>query len=515
MLTPSIVPDAKVRGRLAVYAITIFFSSAGLMALEIAAARLLAPYIGVSLYSWTAIIGVILGGLSLGSWLGGVWADRGAGEEAAGWTLGLGAIACSGVLLLLTVIAPLLQGSELGLLSISFLFVAALFFLPAVLIGIVTPLLTTLALHLDTRTGHIVGMMHALAAFGSIAGTFATGYLFIQYFGTQAVILGTAAILGLQAIWFLWHSRKALASLAVAAVALLGWTAQRNGFVPYCDRETSYFCIRVLDMSEAVRFGEVRAMILDHLVHGVNHRQQPSLLLSPYAHLMDELIAQHHNDKGRPLRAFFAGGGAYTQPRALRSHQPDAEIVIAELDPAVTEVARAQLFYDAAADRIIHSDARRVLTEQSPQYFDVVVGDVFHDIAIPHHLVTVEYARLVRTRLVDDGMYILNVIDAHPDPLLVKSISKTLGEVFPHVQIWLDEWPAEPARMTYVLAASAAAPTAAGTHRSRRGPLRRWQEVTRQIAASGTPLAALPVLTDDLAPVEQLLSSLVFGELGR
>ena len=52
------------------------------------------------------------------------------------------------------------------------LLVLALFLLPAVLIGIVTPLLTTLALARSRRTGHIVGMMHALGATGSIIGTF-------------------------------------------------------------------------------------------------------------------------------------------------------------------------------------------------------------------------------------------------------------------------------------------------------------------------------------------------------
>ena len=58
------------------YALAIFLSSAGLMVLEIAAGRLLAPYIGVSLYSWTAIIGVVLAGIAFGTWLGGRYADR-------------------------------------------------------------------------------------------------------------------------------------------------------------------------------------------------------------------------------------------------------------------------------------------------------------------------------------------------------------------------------------------------------------------------------------------------------
>ena len=187
--------------------------SALVLVVEIVAARLIAPFVGVSLYSWTAIIGVVLGGLSLGNWLGGVWADRGGSERSAGLVLGLGALSCIAILLLLTLVAPPLQRSALGLLTVSFLFVAALFFVPAMLLGVVTPLLTTLALRLDARTGHIVGMMHALAAFGSIVGTFATGYLFIQYFGTHAVIIGTGAVLGLLALAFLLPARGTVPSL--------------------------------------------------------------------------------------------------------------------------------------------------------------------------------------------------------------------------------------------------------------------------------------------------------------
>ena len=71
--------------RIAGYGTIIFFSSALLLVLEIVAGRLIAPYVGVSLYTWTAVIGVILAGLSVGNWLGGVWADRGAGGAAAGW----------------------------------------------------------------------------------------------------------------------------------------------------------------------------------------------------------------------------------------------------------------------------------------------------------------------------------------------------------------------------------------------------------------------------------------------
>ena len=158
------------------YGATIFLSSAILLVLEIVAGRLIAPYVGVSIYSWTSIIGVILAGLSLGNWLGGRWADREGGEKAVGLVLMLAAVFCIASLLMLTLVAPVLQSSQLDLISSSFFYVLSMFFIPAVLLGVVTPLLTTLALRLDQRIGHIVGRMHALAALGSILGTFITGY---------------------------------------------------------------------------------------------------------------------------------------------------------------------------------------------------------------------------------------------------------------------------------------------------------------------------------------------------
>jgi len=501
------------RGRIAGYAVAIFLSSASLMVLEIAAARLLAPYIGVSLYSWTAIIGVVLGGLSLGNWIGGVWADRGGSGRSAGLALGFGALSCLGVLLLLTLVAQPLQRSELGLMTLSFLFVAALFFLPAMLLGVVTPLLTTLALRLDPRTGHIVGMMHALAALGSIIGTFATGYLFIQYFGTYAVIIGTGAVLGLLALAFLLHARWSLLGLALLAVAIAGWTQVRGGYLQPCDRESNYFCIKVVDMSGKVPFGHARGMVLDHLLHGISHETRPELLISPYTHLMDELIAAHLGDRESPS-FFFAGGGSYSQPRAVQSLYPGARIVVAELDPQVTAVAQSSLYFEPGDVRIIHSDARQVLQRLQGERFDVIVGDVFHDIAVPYHLVTREYAELVRSRLAPGGLYTLNVVDVYPDPRLVKSMLKTLRQVFARVRVWIEDrtWP--DSRVTYVISAG---DTHSAPERlaSRRGPRREWHDVTASLAGQGTPLSALPLLTDDHVPVERLLSRLIFTELGR
>ncbi|MES9957136.1 MAG: fused MFS/spermidine synthase [Sedimenticola sp.] len=498
------------------YALTIFLSSAFLLVLEMVAGRLIAPYVGVSLYTWTSIIGVVLAGLSLGNWIGGVWADRGGSNRSAGLVLMASALASLAVLLILTWVAPPLQESGLSLLSISFLMVLALFFLPAVLLGIVTPLLTTLALKLDRRTGHIVGMMHALAALGSILGTFVTGYWLVQYMGTRNIIILTAVGLFLLALPLLRRSGKTVpvASLMLAAV-LSGVTWIQGGFANPCDRESSYFCIRVVDSSGEAPFGEARSMILDHLIHGTNHKQEPGLLMAPYVQLMDELVLDHW--AGSPpenTRFFFAGGGAYTQPRAVQSLYEDAEVTVAELDPLVTLVAREQLYLDERDMEIHHKDARVVLQQMEKGAFDVIVTDVFHDIAVPYHLVTREYAELVKSRLDRDGLYTLNLVDIFPDPKLVKSMVKTLESVFSHVHVWIDKLPEESSRLTYVISASDLRKPPE-VIRSKRGFKRAWVRMTGPVKTTGTPIDELPLFSDDFVPVDRLVASLFLSDVGK
>lgn len=502
--------------RLAWYGATVFLSSALLLVLEIVAGRLIAPYVGVSLYTWTSIIGVILAGLSLGNWLGGRWADRGGDEAAAGITLAFSGLASLGILLVLTLVAPVIQDSGLSLLGASFLFVLSLFFLPAVLLGVVTPLLTTLALALDSRAGHVVGRMHALAALGSILGTFAAGYWLIQSFGTRSVVVGSGvALLLLSVPYFLGRRRlRVLVAILLATVAVSALTGARNGFLDPCDRESQYYCLRVVDVSGDVPlFGRAHGLVLDHLLHGINHQLDAKVLISPYVHLMDELARDHLGAAADSASYFFAGGGAYTHPRALRARSPEARVVVAELDPAVTRLARDRMFLDTQGMEIIHQDARMALSERSGERFDIVIGDVFHDVAVPYHLTTLEYAQLVKQRLVEEGLYAMNVVDAHPDPLLVKSLYKTLSEAFAHVHVWLEALPTVTERVTYVISASDRAPPARIDSRS--GFARSWQRLPEETLSVGTPLDALPVLTDDFVPVDRLISRLIVDGLGH
>jgi hypothetical protein len=411
-------------------------------------------------------------------------------------------------------VAPAIQANGLDLLTASFLYVMSLFFIPAVLLGVISPLITAIALRSDDRTGHVVGRMHALSALGGIAGTFASGYWLIQYFGTRSVILGCAALLFAIALPYAWHRHRTTVSAAAAVAALLaGFTEIRQGFAVPCDRETQYYCIRVVDATAQVPFGQARAMVLDHLLHGINHRDQPQLLVAPYVHLMDELMIAQLEERAATARYFFAGGGAYTHPRALRHLAPEAQITVAELDPQVTEAAETRMYLDSAGMRIIHDDARIVLQRLSSERFDVIVGDVFHDVVVPYHFTTREFAALVRERLSEGGIYVMNLVDAPRDPLLVKAIVKTLSREFARVDVWLGEGGSIDRRNTYVVSASDR-DRLPETLQATRGLPRSWWKITDGLLGSGTPLASLPVLTDDHAPVERFVARLLTGRLG-
>ena len=381
------------------YGATVFLSSAVLLVLEITAGRLIAPYVGVTIYSWTSIIGVVLAGLSLGNWIGGRWADRGAGERSVGIVLLLSAAFSLFSLLSLAMLASVLQESKLDLVSSSFIYILGTFFIPSVLLGIPTPILTTMALTLDTRTGHIVGRMNALAALGSIIGTFVTGFLLIQYVGSRNVIILSAVLLVLLALPFFRRGNRATPIVLIVCLGIVSWvTHSRDGFTNPCQYESNYFCLRVVDVPEMSPFGNARALVLDHLIHGINHETQAEMLIPPYMHLMQELVVNHFaTEPQRPRKYFFAGGGSYTQPRAVLALEPEAEVTVAELDPLVTRVVEDDMYVDTANMQVLHGDARTSLYRHDGALFDVVVTDAFHDIAIPYHLVTQEFIQLVRS----------------------------------------------------------------------------------------------------------------------
>lgn len=503
---------------IAIYlAITGLSAACGLV-IEIVAGRMIAPYLGMSLYTWTAIIAVVLAGFSAGHWVGGWLAEKppGHARRAVAFSLFLaGLTAALSLVFLRTLSGPILS---LGMAPVPtiLLLTFALFFPPSFFVGIPSPTLTKLAIdEAPHRMGTLLGAFYAVGAFGSIVGTLAAGYLFISYFGSIRTILTVAFLyLAMAAVLLLQDRRRTAQPLLAPGTILpvilaafvfsgaLAWGRGVLAFVENCTRESAYYCIRVIDISDEIGL-PARTMVLDNLGHGTNLRDRPDIFLTPYVEAQDNLVRIHFANRQGDVSAFFIGGGAYTLPRAWIARWPRSHATVAEVDPDVTASAR-QSFWLQDDPRLIvhHEDARRALMRESAKSFDIIVGDAFHDIAVPQHLVTQEFFAVVKNRLKDGGIYLMNVVDSGDHPRFALSIVKSLEGDFPVVELWQPEGQGD--RQTFVILAGSK-PTAVAALQSRVDADSNWQRLTPAAIANLTNATAPLILTDDFAPVDRLI----------
>lgn len=503
------------------YAIALFISSACGLIIEIVAGRLIAPYVGMSLYTWTAIIAVVLAGLSIGHWIGGRLAqphvDAARGGRRVAIALGLSAVSSLASLMLLRTVSGYLLGGNLSPIPAIVALTSALFLLPSLFVGIVSPILTKLAVDDDPlHPGPVIGRMYALGTLGSIAGTLSAGYFFISWIGSTGTVIAVAATYAVLGLAFaISDNLRAifLAFIVVCGGSLSWWGERIQAFTSPCHMESDYFCIRLADYSDQTGRPST-LMALDHLVHSINDRDDPGLLYSPYIHAVDELFKRRFANKPKDFspRAFFIGGGGYSLPRAWSDDYAQPELIVAEIDPEVTRAASDSLWLDPGDPNIEihHRDARALLQSLADdEPFDLIFGDAFHDISIPPHLVTQEFHGEIAKRLSPGGVYAINVVDAGANPRFLYSLVKTLRQDFASVEAWIERGEAgNPGRVTFVVLASDQ-PTPANALTSVRGMDRNWRRWPTGDLESRIAKARVPLLSDDFAPVDRLMSGLL------
>ncbi|TCO72372.1 fused MFS/spermidine synthase [Rhodovulum euryhalinum] len=478
--------------------------SAASLVVEIVAGRMIAPYVGMSLYTWTAVIAVVLAGFSAGHWWGGRIAERETGPalRVTGWAM-LGAAVTTGgaVLLLRQVAGPVLEGLDQPLAAITLL-AAAVFFLPSFFAGVPAPVLSIVAIRAGGRSGHALGAMFASGAIGAIAGTLLAGFLFISWLGAALTLATVTACYGVVAAMMFRLAAAGPGLPALAALAgALGLAGGGLALPRICDAESQYFCIRTVEL-EPGDPGAVRLMVLDHLAHGISGRDDPTLAYTEHSAMLDGITRMRMQD--RRFHAFFIGGGSYSVPRIWAARGAGV-VTVAEIDPEVTRIAASDFWFDPQTTQVIHQDARRALLLRPELRFDVVVGDAFTDIAVPAHLVTREFFELVRDRLVADGIYVMTVID-HADRLeALAAIVATLREVFPAVEVWTEMRPPEPGerRVFALVAGQAQSPV---DELALRAPEPRSFAPLDDRFIDGLLADTAPtVLTDDYAPIDRLV----------
>lgn len=479
-----------------------FLAAGTVLVLEIAAGRLLAPYVGVSLTTYSGIIGVILAGIALGAWAGGRIADRGQPARLLGPTFVAGGLAAMAGVPVVDVVGGLGMGGD----PVAIVVLAAVGFVaPAAILSAIGPLIVRASLVDLASSGSLVGRLSAIATVGAISGTFVTGFVLLGLVPTRLLIGGAGGVLVLVGIGLIAGARGrgtiGSGALAVGGLLLVGGATLRSP--EPCDRESAYFCMQVVT-SPTDPTG--RTLVLDRVSHAFVDLADPTELGFRYVGWFADASADLVAARQERLEALHIGGGGFTFPRYLAATAPDSRHTVLELDAEVVAIAQERLGF-APTERIAVrvGDARLGIAGVPTASVDLVVGDAFGGLSVPWHLTTREFLVEVDRALRPDGRYLMNLIDG-PRQEFVRAEIATLRTIWQHVVVI-----AAPSTLAGQTGGNV---VLLGSHDpldlaslGRRLQARDGGRVA--ILSDGAALDRLTegatVLTDDFAPVDQLL----------
>jgi spermidine synthase len=408
-----------------------FFSGMCIMAVELCASRLMAPFFGTSTFVWTNIIGIIMIALSAGYVVGGKLADR---KPRLDILLQLLLAACVFLIVLPFVASPIIRwlASLMAHVNSSFSFIffgslsaiTLLFSPPIVVMGMTSPFL----IRIIAQSGHegdSAGRIFGISTIGSVVGTFLPILVFIPTWGTGRTIMFFAAVLFVVTAWGFANRRNALLSLAVAVPFLLPIPSLHETPGTIYATESAYQYIEVFDR------GSFRYLAYNDAVGFQTVANKKSVLTGlnyyyDYYSLLPFLFRE------TPKSALIIGLGGGIIANQLHYFHPNIAIDGVEIDPKVIQIARS---YFALSDAVkTYNQDGRIFVEQEESKHDIVVIDAYtQQVYIPFHLTTREFFSQVKKGLSDDGIVAMNVSSAREDSPLIQSISNTLRLVFGHV----------------------------------------------------------------------------------
>lgn len=491
----------------ALLSIICFVAGAAIMVIEISANRLIAPHFGNSVYTWTALIGVLLVAISLGGYLGGVLSDKLGRMDLLGWLLAGASVLTMLIPSISLILGPSLAGAGL----ISGPVMASLFLLgvPGVLLGAVSPASVRFysMLNQDHSVGAAAGTISMLGSLGSFVGTFVTGFYLLSEFGVKTIFLGSGTVLMVLALLAFWMAGKSLKThVSTAAVILLAglitYQAEASVDKLTIHQENSFY--HQIEVQERI-MGEIkeRFIKLDSTLEGGMRMNDGGLLLEyqNYWRLVQL------NEGLKVQRALFIGAGAFGMPEELSRVVAGSEVDVVEIDPAVIDVGRRYFKLDEHPR--VHAyagDARRFLNESAGGY-DFIFGDAYNGVQhIPSHLVTREFFSVVKSRLSPGGVFMMNVITAVEGEKaeLLGHVLATVRAVFPHVETFAVNGPQSTPQNVIVLASQQ---DWSSWLDARRYISNSWQEklVRHRLPEGKLPVERTP-FTDDYNPVDAVIA---------
>jgi spermidine synthase len=501
----------RARHHKAAILLSVTLTGMAVLIVEITATRMLAPFFGNSIFTLSSVIGIVLAALGLGYYAGGVLADRKPSEK---WFFCLIAIAGFSVLLLQLLNAVVLPriAYRLSLINGPLIVSLLMFFLPALLLAMLSPFAITL-LHARAPGGGVgsaSGLVFFWSTLGSIAGSLSAGFLLIPHWGIGNIIVGVGSGLVLLGGVGLLVTRTmpAIVPVGLALLGLISGAALRHIAVPeprgvVFAADGLYERIMVRDMPHRGRVA--RVLWQDHNVSGGLYLDDGSMAFdyTKYFDLYRLFVPE--------LRTALAiGGGAYNVPRAILRDSPRAIVDVAEIDPSLHALA---LRYFALPDdsrlRNHVIDGRRFLHDTAERY-DLVFSDAYRSfVSAPPQFATREFFGLARSRLKDDGVLIANFYGSlAPDTRpMIYSVLRTMRAAFPQVYVFATVGPESEELQNFIFVGHNSSDLDERIDLRRAAAVEFAYPMLKGVAAlelrlPDALLDSYSVLTDDFAPVE-------------
>lgn len=422
--------------------LTEFFAGMSVMAVELGASRLLAPYFSSSQIVWTIIIGTIMIAMALGNIYGGRSADKNPNPDklytriiiAAIW---IAAIPVAGKYIILGISALLIFTVNHNFLIVAgFVACMVVFVFPLFLLGTVTPSLVKYTVDSLDDSGKTVGMLNASNTIGSIIGTFVPTFVSIPAVGTSITFLIFAGILLLLAILYFIQSKMFLNNAKKVIVSTLLFLlccvfGHDNSFA-FWQKDLTYEGESVYNYLQVYET-EDNVVLSTNVLFGVQsvYKKQRGLTGMYYDYAMAAPFMAGVHEK-ESFNVLILGMGTGTYATQCKRYFDNMNLEGVEIDEKITDLAVT--YFELPKDiKVTTYDGRAYLNAVSEKY-DVIMVDAYQDITIPFQMSSVEFFTLVKEHLTKNGVMVVNMnMRSSEEGNINQYLADTISSVFQEV----------------------------------------------------------------------------------
>ncbi len=499
--------------------LTEFFSGVSVMAVELGASRLLAPYFSSSQIVWTIIIGTIMIAMALGNVCGGRWADKDPDPDRLYRRLVIAAVWIAAIPVLGKYIILAISGILVLTVNTNFLIIAAfaacmvIFVYPLFLLGTVTPSLVKYTVDSLSDSGKVVGTLGAANTIGSILGTFLPTFVTIPAVGTSVTFLLFSGILLIIAlIYFISSKSRPVLCAVSAALFILCSIFGHSGSFAFWESSLAYEGESIYNYLQ-VKESDDRIVLSTNVLFGVQSVKMKDETFTgmyyDYA-LAGPVMAGLQSRSGSVL---VLGNGTGTYAGQCAQYFSGSAVDGVEIDSKITDLAFE--YFDLSESVNVTTYDGRAFLQSSGKKYDVILVDAYQDITIPFQMSTQEFFTMVREHLTDTGVMVVNM-NMHSDGegSINEYLADTIASVFGCVYTADVQYNTN--RELFAAAFDVSEALESGITELDSPQLKRMME---KVSAALTPYSGSGhILTDDKAPVELLgmrvIDSLIQSELG-